>query len=149
MGYSSRVGNKHILMMDIDSCTKAQAENIAKRIITNYDTSDIYVIESSPKKHHLACLDIFIWANLFKIIKNFADSKWLKCRAKTQNLVLRFSKKKTIPKIKSIVKGKGTRKRSNAHRLLLEAIYKVRIPKSKYFDNRAIVEIHIYHTRGE
>jgi len=148
MGYSSKVGKKHILMLDIDSCTKAQAENIAKRIITNYDTSDIYVIESSPNKHHLVCLDIFTWKNLFKIIKNFGDKEWLKHRGKTKNLVLRFSKKKTIPRIKSCVKGKGTRKRSNAHRLLLEAIYKVNIPKNKYFDNRAMVEIHIYSTGG-
>jgi len=148
MGYSSKVKNKHIMMLDIDRCTKRQAENIAGRIIANEKTSDIYIIESSPNKHHLICLDIFSWKNVLKIIKNFADSEWLKYRSKTRNFILRFSKKKTMPKMKSCVKGINRRRKSNAHRLLLQAIYKINIPKDKYFDKGSKIEVHIYETRG-
>lgn len=147
LGVSSHAGyKKHVIMLDIDGCTEKQAVSIAQGIILRSKTSDFYVIESSPGKWHLICLDKVEWDTLKRIIKDFVDAEWLKYRQMTNNLVLRISKKKTMPKLRFQVQGKGYRDKSNAHRLLLEMLYGVDIEKDKLFDQGSKVEMHVYET---
>lgn len=150
LGVSSHAGyTKHVIMLDIDNCTEEQAISIAQNIILRSKTSDFFVIESSKGHYHLICLDKVDWETLNKMIKDYSDPAWLKYRGKSNNLVIRVSKKKTMPKLRFQIQGKGYRVKSNAHRLLLELIYDVAIKKDKYFDNSTKVELHVYETRRD
>lgn len=147
MGFSSRANKRmHVIMLDLDNVSLRGAENVACRLIMKYNFSDIYIIESGKNNYHLISLDKVSLKMIKGIIKDFADPEWIKWRSRSKNLVLRISKKKTMPKMIMCVENKGHRKKSNAHRLLLEIVYGIDIPKDRLFDGNSVIQLQTYHT---
>jgi len=136
----------HVVMLDLDNVSLRGAENVACRLIVKYQLSDIYIIESGKDSYHLISLDKVNMKMIRHIIKDFADPEWVKWRFKSKNLVLRISRKKTMPRMIMCVENKGHRKKSNAHRMLLEMVYGVSIPKDRLFDANSVVQLQTYHT---
>ncbi|GAG84373.1 unnamed protein product [marine sediment metagenome] len=156
LGISSRVSlkgkKKHILMMDMDNCNVTRAVDISTKMMAKNRLSDIYIIESSKGKIHLICLDKFQWEELMKIIIPFSDANWIKYRSKSKQLVLRISPKEEKgekPKLLYIVKGLRKKVKSNAHRMILEKLYNIEIPKDEKYDDNSELRLHIYETGGK
>lgn len=149
IGFSSKAGNKHILMMDLDFMTRQRAVSVAETIIKRYRTSDIYLVSSSPGHYHLFCLDKFPFKEVLGIVKQYCnDVNYYKIRSRYKELILRATLKgQYMPKFyKAIVSPHRRRKRSNAHRILLSRIYGLNMEWNHSFDNNTKIHLDYYRT---
>ena len=158
---SKQTGGKHVLFMDLDSCSKSEAEKIANNIIDDFACGDCYVAESSPNNHHLVCLDLMSFDDVEKIAKDYSHETWLKHRKRGGDLVIRISPKVEVvdgkivgsgkkPKLVSIIKSPFSyRQKSNALRMIFQDMWNIAIPKDKQFNNTKKYRIHIYRMRFE
>ncbi len=150
-GVSSIAGErKHVLFLDLDGHTLDQTIKLAYEMIDKYYLSDCYIVCSSQNNHHLICLDKFDFGRVLSILKRHAHGQWVKYRSESRDFVLRLSRKgnKSKPRLMCIIESPHEiRKKSNAHRILINRIYRLDIPKNHMFDDTTKLKVHFYRTR--
>ncbi len=151
-GVSSLVGRygEHVLFMDMDGHSLDDTIKVATEIIHKYMLSNCYIFCSSKDNHHIICLDKFDFGSLYSILKRHAHKQWVKFRSKSEDFVLRMSEKgeKPEPSLMCIVESPyKMRGKSNAHRVMLNKRYGLKIKKDEYFDDNIKLKIHVYRTR--
>ncbi len=150
-GVSSKTGErKHVVFMDLDGKNLGETIKLSARIMHKYCLSETYIIRSSFGNYHMICLDKFSFDDVYNILRKYAHGNWVKYRAKSKDFVLRLSVKGLKPEPQLVCKVESPyniRKKSNAHRILLNKKYGARIRKDKYFDNSSKIKIHFYRTR--
>lgn len=127
---------KHILLLDYD-LNKDRLQDIECELMTvskRYKLSDMYIFEST-NGFNVVCLS----KRNIKIVEqirndcNFSDKKHNEIGLKRNGWVLRIGyDKKLCSHIEIEQEGDEL---SNAHRILLNALYGLTINKSRYFDN--------------
>lgn len=150
-GVSSLTGDgQHVLFLDMDGHSLDEAIKKSEEMIHKFLLSDCYIFCSSPNNHHLICLDKFDFKDVHDILKRYAHEQWVKFRSRTQDFVLRMSTKGEKPEPRMMCEVKSPYQMhdmSNAHRLLLNKRYDLRIRKTQLFDDNKKLKIHFYRTR--
>ncbi len=153
-GVSSRAGEReHVLFMDLDGKSLDKTIKLTVELIHKYMLSDCYVIRSSFGNYHIICLDKFDFEDVYDILRKYSHGQWVRFRAESEDFVLRLSIKgmKPAPRLMCVVESpytnQGLRRKSNAHRILMNKRYGAKIRRDFYFDETTRLKIHIYRTR--
>jgi hypothetical protein len=142
----------HIPVFDLDNKKLAQVKKEIRELQETYNLSNAYIFQSSENNYHAIILDKLSFGmviDLHRAIKNY-DSRHDVKAVKRGYWVLRLSKKgnKTIRYVTRLKRkpARSSWSRSNAHRVLLEKIYNIKIKKSNGFDNHIHLIMDKYNT---
>jgi len=140
--------NKHIILWDFDNNSLKDVTECLIEIQKYFNLSNIYII-SSRNGYNAVCLDKYIKDKIFwiKSLTILSDKTHDVIGYKRNGWVLRMGKDK---KIEQILLGKQRAcPKSNAHRILVETLFDIKIFKSSAFDDYTNVLFEKYKRKNK
>lgn len=96
VGFDSKVGDKHILMIDTDSEDYINILSECVRIQFKYDLGKMFIVSDKPDSYRIWCFKLFTLREILNIICDFkyTDLYFIRFTAKRGKSILRVSSKK-------------------------------------------------------
>lgn len=151
LGFTSRTQDGfHVSLLDCDYVRDYQMLKDAVVYLQDlFDLSDYYVI-ATKTGYHIICLDRLTFYEALSIYDKFVqigygDRKHYEIGAKRSKWTLAIDEdKRKFDIVRSV---RGARRKSNAHRLLLNTLYDFEIEKDSKFDDFTTLEFEIFNKK--
>lgn len=106
-GVTSLIPNsngKHIIMWDLEYCSKEQAKETLRKVQKKHDLPDIYIVSDAERSYRAWCYQIVDLKTLLKILldTDHVDWRFLYYTFKRGKATLRTNNKKNRPKQKIV-----------------------------------------------